>query len=261
MAQPPVDPERISRVELFGESRLATLEHLAGDLFVMLGGGIVNPFGPTLQLIAATGPWQAGTAMPLIQAMVNPFSQSVSHIGTFHSRDLIDPVQTLRELVPKNAGGCPTALLVSPLLRGRAEDTVACTAAYVAACDSGLSTLEGVKNFPGDPRSRVKHDIAESMKIVMARQKGRETAWPEDPRLSADQATELVLLQLCHDHWVSEWEGFVTCWAESLEHQRQTGLARTALPYSAIQPMLNAIVDMSYNSLAGTFPDWEPHST
>ncbi len=247
---------QFSSVESLPTPKDRGLDSLTGDLVVLLGGGIVNPFGPTLQLIAATGPWQVGVELPIIRAVLNPFSQQIQQVGVLALRDLFSPDDTLAAVLPERPGGCPTALLVSPFIIRKPENIVASVASYLANCDHGATTLAGVNRFPGDPRARVKHDIDESMRIMLAQHKGQNAEWPKDRKLTIDEATELARIQLQHDHWLAEWRSFVACWTEAIEHQQRTGIARTELPFATIETMVNSAVDMSYAALANTFPGW-----
>lgn len=250
-------PAQFSSVELLSTPQDKGLDALAADIAALLGGGIVNPFGPTLQLIAVAGPWRVGADLPIIQSTLNPFLQEIQQIGVLKLRELFSPDETLAAVLPHSPGGCPTALLVSPLMRKRPVEMVSSIAAYLAACDHGGMTLESVKKFPGDPRARVKHDVDQSMKIIVAQRKGEDVSPPIDRKLATEEAVELTQIQLHRGHWLAEWRGFVTCWGESIEHQQQSGIARLALPFTAIETLFNSVVDASYATLAATFPEWD----
>jgi hypothetical protein len=252
------DDPQVSSVELFATPVGVGLEALSTALLPLVGGGIVNPFGPTLQLTALIGSLQAGADLPIVRAMLNPFSQEITQIGLFRARELIDPVATIQAVIPSNAGGCPTALLVSPLLRQRLGDIVHLTACYLATCESGEITLAGVNRFPGDPRSRVKQEIDESMKLMFASSKGENVTWPSERRLTIQEAAQLAQMQLQKSHWVEEWQGFVMCWSESIQHQQGSGFARPVLSFERIEPIFAAAVDASYETMTATFPDWDP---
>lgn len=246
-----------SAVELFPTARTVGMEALSGDVIALVGGGIVNPFGPTLLLTALTGPWRPGSDMPIIQASLNPFSQELQHIGVFKVRGLFDPLSTLLSVVPRSIPGCPTALLVSPLLRERSEDIWTVTCHYLANCEHASGTLEGVRQFPGDPRSRVKREIDAGMKIMLARQRGEDVPWPEQSRLTSDESIELVRTQLTRSHWLQEWQGFITCWSESIGHVREQGLDRAALPFDHVESLVSNVINVTGDAMAATFPDWD----
>ena len=243
------DDKEMSSTDIFASPQPLDFDCLCGDMVVLLGGGIVNPFGPTLQLTAALGKWDAGTDMPVVRAMLNPFQQEVNGIGTLRLRDRLDPVETLLSFMPANPGGCPTALLVSPLLYKRPRDVIAVVGTYLALCDSSALTLDGVKLFPGDPRARVRHAIDGATKTMASQRSDESTAVPEPRKLTAEEGVELAKLQLTRDHWVEEWRGFVACWRESIASPQ---LAALAMTYDKVEPIVTRVIDCSYATLAET---------
>ena len=243
------DYQELSSTDVFATPQPVNIDCLYGDLVVLLGGGIVNPFGPTLQLTAALGKWEVGTDMAVVQATLNPFQQEVNRIGTLKLRDRLEPVETLLSFMPTNPGGCPTALLVSPLLYKRPRDVIAVVGTYLTLCDSGTLTLEGVKLFPGDPRARVRHAIDGAMKTMASQRNDESAAVHEARKLTAEEGVELAKLQLTHDHWVEEWRGFVACWMESLASSPVAALAMT---YDKAEPIVTRAIDTSYATLAET---------
>lgn len=245
-----------SAIELFPTARTVGMEALSGDVIALVGGGIVNPFGPTLLLTALAGPWRPGSDMPIIQASINPFSQELQHVGVFKLRDLFDPLATLLSAVPCSVPGCPTALLVSPLLHDRGEDIWRVTSHYLGNCENASGTLEDVRQFVGDPRSRVKHEIDASIKIMFARQRGEDVPWPEQRRLTPAESMELARVQLTRSHWLEEWTGFIMCWSESIGHVREQGLDRRALPFDDIESLVNNVINATGDTMEATFPDW-----
>ena len=247
-----------STFKFFPTARTVGMKALSGDVIALVGGGIVNPFGPTLLLTALTGSWRPGSDMPIIQASINPFSQELQHVGVFKVRGLFDPLGTLLSVVPRSIPGCPTALLVSPLLRERAEDIWTVTSHYLANCDHASGTLEGVRQFAGDPRSRVKQEIDAGMKIMLARQRGEDVPWPEQRRLTSDESMELVRTQLIRSHWLEEWQGFIMCWSESIGHVREQGLDRTALPFGDVESLVSNVINATGDTMAATFAHWDP---
>lgn len=243
-----------SVVELFPTARTVGIEALSGEVITLVGGGIVNPFGPTLLLTALAGPWQPGFDMPIIQASINPFSQELQHVGVFKVRGMFDPLGTFLSVVPQSIPGCPTALLVSPLLRERAEDIWTVTSHYLANCEHASGTLDGVPQFPGDPRSQVKQKIDAGMKIMLARQRGEDVPWPDQSRLTPAESMELVRTQLTRSHWLQEWQGFIMCWSESIGHVREQGLDRAALPFDHVESLVSNVINMTGDAMAATLP-------
>lgn len=245
--------QEISEAVVFDTPQPMPLESVFGDLCVLLGGGIVNPYGPTLQLTAAIGPWIEGTDMPVVQAVINPFQQSVYQVGIFKTRALTNPVEILSAFMPAAPGGCPTALLLSPLLSQRPNDIMSLVGKYLAACDAGYRTYQGVKQFPGDHRSRVNNELAAAARRIVAARQG-EHADTDNRQLTPEEAHELLSIQLRPQHFIDEWRGFLMCWLESLNRQRDTGLDQEALSYKSVTPLLSRSMDITRAIISETFP-------
>lgn len=257
MNRPP-SPADVSVVERLGEAKPATLESLQGDFIPLLGGGIVNPFGPTLQLIAAVGEWNPGLELPIIWAILNPFAQVVQQIGVLKLRGLVSPAEVVAAVVPKDPGGCPTALIASPILQGRREDLVSVMASYVAACQGGRGALEGVRKFPGDPRSRVRDEQVIAMKAITQQRNGEPVTVRSALAVTNEEAREFVELQLKREHWVNEWQGFVDCWRGSIERAPPMAPVVIPMPFADIESIFRRVTDLSVATLVATFPDWQP---
>jgi len=70
------------QISLFDEPTLLSLDDLDGSaLDVFFATGIVNPFGPTLSVVAAAGEPAGGRELPVAEIMLNPFTQQVLQIG------------------------------------------------------------------------------------------------------------------------------------------------------------------------------------
>jgi len=253
---PPPCPADVSVVELLREAKPATLAALQSEFIPLVGGGIVNPFGPTLQLIAAVGEWRPGLELPIIWAILNPFSQVIQQIGVLKLRALVSPAEVLAAVVPKEPGGCPTALIASPLAQGRPADLVSGMAGYVAACEGVRDTLDRVRKFPGDPRSRVQDELANAMKAMKQRRNGEPVTTDSDLALTTLEAGEFVQIQLEREHWINEWQAFVDCWWESITRAPPMAPVVNPLPFTDIEPIFQRVTDMSAATLSATFPHW-----
>lgn len=130
------------------------------------------------------------------------------------------------------------------------------TSRYLANCEHASGALEGVRQFAGGPRSRVKQEIDAGMKIMLARQRGEDMPWPEQRRLTSDESIELARTQLTRNHCLEEWPVFIMCWSESIGHVREQGLDRTALPFDHIESLMNSIINATGDTISATFPDW-----
>jgi hypothetical protein len=60
----------------------------AKPVTALLVGGIVNPAGPTLNVVMAHGMWKPSATLPVVRVMLNPFSQEVESGGDFCRRNM-----------------------------------------------------------------------------------------------------------------------------------------------------------------------------
>jgi len=102
------------RIEMLPEPMEATLEDIeSGPLDVFFALGIVNPFGPTLNFVGAVGKSTAGAVLPLVNVMLNPFSQTVAPVGWFTVGDRWSLEADFESLIHLGFGSCPTLLLLN----------------------------------------------------------------------------------------------------------------------------------------------------
>lgn len=68
---------------------------LADDLILLHGGGIVNPNGPTLMMMAAIGVLEVGKDLPIVYASLTPFAQTIMQVGVLKVREYTSPYELL----------------------------------------------------------------------------------------------------------------------------------------------------------------------
>ena len=252
------DGKEFSQAELLESPQPMAFDCLLGNLVVLLGGGIVNPYGPTLELVAGIGPWKPGQDMPVVRAMLNPFTQDITQVGVLRIRDVFNPRDALAAFLPVCQIGCPTALLFSPLLRFQPQQIMSIFGEYLSARESGDLVLENVRKFPGDPYSRVKHETDNAMAIIKARRGGDHTEWPEIRKLTKEDAVELATMQLRKDFLTTEWNAFVRCWLQSIE---AFPMRNAAMPYATVEPVVLKVVDSTIKTLEDVFPSASGNTT
>src|SRR6476659_8505546 len=77
--------------------RAVNIDSLAGGGFTTFFAlGIVNPLGPTLNVLAGDGIGHAGEDFRLLYVMLNPFSQECSEVGRVKFGTKWSPVEDLR---------------------------------------------------------------------------------------------------------------------------------------------------------------------
>ena len=69
--------------------------------------------GPTFSFVAAVGEGEEGKVLPVVNVMLNPFSQSVEEVARFTVGAWWEPVNDLEPLIQLGFGSCPTLVLLS----------------------------------------------------------------------------------------------------------------------------------------------------
>ena len=116
--------------------------------------GIVNPVGPTLTFLATVG---RAPERPLVYAMLNPFRCEVKQIGTFTDGENWFPDQAFADLFQYLSGSCPTLVLLSKSLDSETRSRV--TENLFSHFDDAEGIIENVRDFFGDPMTRVSHSM------------------------------------------------------------------------------------------------------
>lgn len=249
-----IDGKELSETELCVVPQPMAFDCLLGDAVLLAGGAILNPFGPTLEVIAAIGKWGMGANLPVVRAMLNPFSQEIARVGECRIRDLFNPTELITAFLPACQGGCPTALLLSPLLHQRPNEALATSVAYLLQHDFVADTLASVRLFPGKPRDRVKNEVDRGMKAMLAERRGEPTVLPEPHVPTEAEVLAVVESQIRRSNLVAEWQCFILCWLQAIESQKQTGLARAAMPFGTVEPLVSTWVADSISVAEIMFP-------
>lgn len=201
---------RACRIEMLAEPMEATLEDIeSGPLDVFFTLGIVNPFGPTLSFVGALGKSTAGAVLPLVNVMLNPFSQRVEQVGWFTVGDQWTPEADFEPLINLGFGACPTLLLLNASVPEQAREPLA---AQILATfnEDVVDTLAGIRGHFGDPWTRVSQSM------------GAGSADLEDEVDSEQAAGQLAELVLKPEHIWPEIRAFMYAWRGSIE---ETGIS------------------------------------
>jgi len=182
----------------------------AKPVTALLVGGIVNPIGPTLNVVMAHGMWKESATLPVVRVMLNPFSQEVETVGEIFVAETWRPSAIISQLFRLSFGSCPTLLLPSVFLDH--DDAVSLHAQFLQTFADGGRVLQDVKQYFGNPWDRVSmemHRASESMRVSKV-----ESTEP----LSEGEATELAALLLSERHLRPELQAFMFAWRGSIEH-------------------------------------------
>ena len=219
-----------SRFELWSHPKETSLDQVGKEegLKVLFGWGIVNPFGPTLTVVATDGIlYVTGRKLPIVYLMLNPFQQEVQIVGEASIGQGWDSFHDLLPLLDVRLGGCPTLLLPSAF-REPAED-VQFYAKLLSRFDDGSSVLEKIRRFPDDPWTRVKAEMDASVQIMVDElQRMKEGTQDTQPtvsgkRLLPDEARELATNLLQPKNFHAEIQAFLYAWKGSIELQASQG--------------------------------------
>lgn len=216
-----------SRFELLKNPQQTSLEELGSNGFTtLLAAGIVNPFGPTLNVLAADGMFDEGGVIPIVQMMLNPFSQSFDLIGQVQVGESWSPLGDLAPFFSLPFGACPTLLVPSNYL----DDGMAVKfhARFLMGFEDGCDVLGRVRKHPGDPWSRVQEEVS-SLGDILGNLGGDGPEKASKRNLSEEQATELASLQLKPENLQAELKAFMFAWNGAVEFQGEGGLAAGAM--------------------------------
>lgn len=186
----PTAAPKTTRFKLHGSPQSRSIARIGQNgLSTLLCGGIINPFGPTLNAIALDGPFEAGKELPIVYMNLNPFSQEAKEVGIAQIGETWNPAVDLLPFFSMMFGSCPTLLLPSSLLDS--DEAVAIYSLFLATFDDGLSQLKKVPNFPGDPWNRIQQDV-NGLEDVAQRIRSRRDPVDDKPKLNAEEARELA---------------------------------------------------------------------
>jgi hypothetical protein len=193
----------------------------------LLATGIVNPFGPTLTVLRAEGDahTRGESLSPVLKLVLNPFLQNCEQVGIARPGDTWSLESQLPPFFPLYAeDSCPTLLMHSSLLGH--DQAVGLYTELLATFKDGMSVLEGVRRYPGDPVNRVQEQMEALGAIVVDADRAEQET---DRRLTAAEARELAENLLDPDTQDAETKAFLYAWQGSIEFQGSGEMAENAL--------------------------------
>lgn len=220
-------------LEILKQPRQASLEDIesspAGTLFAL---GIVNPFGPTLTWVAILGEQLPGAVLPVIKAVLNPFSQSVEQIATFTVGDRWSVADVFAPLLRLDFGSCPTLVLLHRAVPQASQREL--IARVLSRFDEGVvDTFRRIRKHFGDPWKRVSEEIDGTSTTLLTDADQSDT--DEDALSAADKLASL-LAQPEHIH--SELTALGAAWKGSIEYVGEDPTSEGVLSYSAFSQIL-----------------------
>ena len=214
-------------ISLLPEMLPSTFESIeCASLEVFFALGIVNPAGPTFSFVAAVGDWEEGKVLPVVNVMLNPFSQSVEEVARFTVGAGWEPVNDLEPLIQFGFGSCPSLILLSAEIPE--ESRLSFTTKVLEAFGQGVVVVHDlVRSHFGDPWTRVSAE----MKGARRRTTSALT--------QAEASKQLAQMLLQPEHVWPEMRALLFAWSGSInESGIPEQLAAEAFPKERFEKFL-----------------------
>lgn len=171
------------------------------------GAGIINPLGPTLNVIIGRKFIRAGESHVIYRLSLNPFSQRAEALGELVAGEDWSDAASLATIFNVDWGSCPTWLLPSAFYDG--PSARALFGRFLPRFADGRSTWARVRRYRDDSWARVKADCAANP-VLPAR--GRSSAPPPPAPLSATMAANMARWLLQPYRLKDEFWSFIRAW-------------------------------------------------
>jgi len=217
---------QIACIRLYDEPRPMPPDRvMAEQAHALLVYGIVNPFGPTLTSVMGVGELKPGETLPVVELMLNPFSQEVQAVGELAAGQEWQPPDVIRSLFSLSSGNCPSLLLPTAYLE--ADDAASVHADFLRGFSDARCVLSRVKRYLGNPWDRISEEMEGATNALAALAEGGTREAGGQP-LNDDEAKELAGLLLSEEHTKAELQAFFAAWSGSIE-QLGAGLPAMSL--------------------------------
>lgn len=224
----------VTELQLHPSPQPSNMPPLAAPLTALQVTGIFNPFGPTLEAIAAVGPLEIGNRLPVARMLLNPFVYEVEEVGTLLVGAAWRPSTLLRQLYELRGEACPSLIL--PLRRLRRAGAVSVYAEYLRGIDDARYLYESLRRYPHDPWQRASAELRDAIRST-----GATNAPPE--RLDAAEARDLAATLLSHAHRSTEFRAFFAAWRGSIVNcgERDAAVMNESWAWSLLTRMRRSI--------------------
>lgn len=232
----------MSAYTCYENPKALSFSEVAGSRFEALWGtAIVNPFGPTLELVVLerelfdNGSAENPETTRMFRFVLNPFSAQCFIIGEAIYAPMWSPLDDLLPFHSKTNGSCPTLLLPNRGF-GAAIET-AFFAEMLSRYPDAPEVLSKVRKFLNDPVTRIQNDVdAIGTNLGEPKPKGG----PEQERrpFGTTEGIELARLLLESRAHLAEFQAFATAWHGSIEFQQGSGLAEVVVPMKVISKII-----------------------
>ena len=214
---------------------------------LIVAGGIVNPFGPTLVGLLMLGA-KRGANWNLYRLSLNPFWQQLTRLRAAKVKEAMSPSSLIKEL-GLGIDGAPTFLFF-----GRANsDEICASARQIALASNDLaSTVDCLRRFPGNPWDRISEGTKtafESIRTAMKHSKFESISKTVPDLEATDQdIQDYISMTFDSKNLKEEVAAFKTAWQGSIEFQSSNGsvLAKTAMPLSDAIEVISILLEKAY---------------
>ncbi len=219
----------------------------SGIATTLIAAGIVNPMGPTLNILAMDGLGSPGATLKLFFVSLNPFSQSCHEVGEVLVGDVWVPQHDLMPFL-NGWGGCPTLLIPSALYAPEVAEEL--FTQFLRTFEDGRETLQQLRKYPGDPWTRVKQEMDGTAEMLEKLLNGDSGEISEDGHLDGESAADFARLQMDPKNLKEEFDAFMFAWEGSTNFLRLPSIAKeeffqvfTRLAMTARVPFMSNIID------------------
>jgi hypothetical protein len=185
--------------------------------------GIINPMGPTMNALVASGFGSVGERRALLHLTLNPFSQSCYEVGVVTFGERSPSLPDLSAFFSLPFGACPTLLMPSALYSD--EFAQSFFVELLQSFDDGNQKWHKLRHFPGDPWKRVENEMA-GLHDFIAKSPKRIATERQPQRLTITAAREFTQQQLNPKNLLEEFKAFMFAWEGSINF---TGLGAIAM--------------------------------
>jgi hypothetical protein len=182
----------------------------------VLFSAIVNPFGPTMVVVAADGDLRSGERLPLYMIDLGPFTHTCVEVGWADTSVPLSPdsFRSLHSLFGDMA--CPTVALATSVL-GEA-DAERVVEEWLASFPNARGTYASVRKYLGNPWKRVEKETNSALDELANEEPKRSLAfWKKPPRIEDDWARQFAKLLLSDRHLEAERKALLFAWEGALE--------------------------------------------
>lgn len=191
---------------------LAALE--STPLCALFALGIVNPYGPTLHVVASVGPWAAGARTAVVHLALNPFQQQAEQVGWLAMGDEWQPLELFAPLFALDFGVCPSLVLLNSAIAEHEREAFAFEL-LSRRLDEAALRMASVERYFGQPYERVGWELQGGHALAEAVPGAEAFAW-------------LAKLLIDPRHAYPELGAFLYAWRGAVEETTRTVAERDA---------------------------------